>query len=285
MSKATQARINQISKEDIARSFSRAATTYDDAAFFQKVAGERLLERLQYFKLQPTSILDLGCGTGYFTRELSARYPSAKVTGADLAKGMIDFCRAQSNQEGYVCADALQLPFDTNSFDFVFSNLTIQWIEELPQLFQELNRVLKPEGLLLFTTLGPDTLFELKQSWAAVNDYQHVNNFIDMHHVGDAMLSARMSDPVVDNEPVVIGYNRAIELMRDLKNIGAHNIDSTRNHGLTSPRQLRKLEQEYSKFRMDDGQLPATYELVYGHAFGTEASSAVGYHDYAIEIG
>lgn len=285
MSKATQARINQISKDDIARSFSRAAKTYDDAAFFQKVAGERLLERLQYFKLQPTSILDLGCGTGYFTRKLSGRYPNAKVTGADLAKGMIDFCRAQSNQEYYVCADALKLPFDNNSFDFVFSNLTIQWIEELPQLFQELNRVLKPEGLLLFTTLGPDTLYELKQSWAAVNDYQHVNNFIDMHHVGDAMLSARMSDPVVDNEPVVIGYNRATELMRDLKNIGAHNIDSSRNHGLTSPRQLRKLEQEYSKFRMDDGQLPATYELVYGHAFGTEAGEAFGYHDYAVEIG
>lgn len=285
MSKATQARINQISKGDIARSFSRAANTYDDAAFFQRVAGERLLERLQYFKLQPSDILDLGCGTGHFTRELSRRYPSAKVIGADLAEGMIDFCRARSNQEDYVCADALKLPFESNSFDFVFSNLTIQWVEELPQLFQELNRVLKPEGLLLFTTLGPDTLYELKQSWAAVNDYQHVNNFIDMHHVGDAMLSARLSDPVVDNEPVVIGYNRAIELMRDLKNIGAHNIDSSRNHGLTSPRQLRKLEQEYSKFKMDDGQLPATYELVYGHAFGTETSSAVGYHDYAVEIG
>lgn len=240
---------------------------------------------MQYFKLQPSDILDLGCGTGHFTRELSRRYPSAKVIGADLAEGMIDFCRARSNQEDYVCADALKLPFESNSFDFVFSNLTIQWVEELPQLFQELNRVLKPEGLLLFTTLGPDTLYELKQSWAAVNDYQHVNNFIDMHHVGDAMLSARLSDPVVDNEPVVIGYNRAIELMRDLKNIGAHNIDSSRNHGLTSPRQLRKLEQEYSKFKMDDGQLPATYELVYGHAFGTETSSAVGYHDYAVEIG
>lgn len=283
-SSVQQAKINQIEKEDIARSFSRAAKTYDDAAFFQKVAGERLLERLQYFKLKPKRILDLGCGTGFFTRELSKRYPDAKVTGADLAQGMIDFCCSQSKQEEYVCADALKLPFEASSFDFIFSNLTFQWVDELPQLFQELNRVLKPDGLLLFTTLGPDTLFELKKSWAAVNDYQHVNSFIDMHHVGDAMLSARMSDPVVDSEPVVIAYNKAIELMRDLKNIGAHNIDSSRNHGLTSPRQLRQLEKEYQQFRMADGQLPATYELVYGHAFGTEASSTVGYHDYAIEI-
>lgn len=280
-----QLTMNQIDKADIARSFSRAACTYDDAAFFQRIAGERLLERLQYFRLQPGNILDLGCGTGYFTRELSKRYPAAKVTGADLAQGMVEYCRVQSEQEEYVCADALSLPFETNSFDFVFSNLTFQWIDELPQLFEELNRVLKPEGLLLFTTLGPDTLFELKKSWAAVNDYQHVNKFIDMHHVGDAMLSARLSDPVVDSEPVVIAYHKAIELMRDLKNIGAHNIDSSRNHGLTSPRQLRELEQQYQLFQMDDGQLPATYELVYGHAFGTEFSSAVGYHDYAIEVG
>lgn len=285
MSNSRRQKINQIAKADIARSFSRAAKTYDEAAFFQKVAGERLLERLQYFKLQPQNILDLGCGTGFFTRELSKRYPDAKVTGADLAQGMIEYCAAQSQQEEYVCADALRLPFESESFDFVFSNLTFQWIDELPQLFQELNRVLKPEGLLLFTTLGPDTLYELKQSWAAVNDYQHVNNFIDMHHVGDAMLSARLSDPVVDSEPVVIGYNKALELMRDLKNIGAHNIDSSRNHGLTSPRQLRQLEKEYQQFKLDDGQLPATYELVYGHAFGTEVSPAMGYHDYAVEVG
>lgn len=152
------------------------------------------------------------------------------------------------------------------------------------KLFVELNRVLKPEGLLLFTTLGPDTLKELKQSFAAVDQYHHVNDFIDMHHVGDAMLQAKMLDPVVDAEPVVISYDKATELMRDLKDIGAHNIDRRRNSGLMSPKKLRAVEKAYQQFALDDGQLPATYELVYGHAFGSEQKQVTSYHEYIVEL-
>ncbi|NVK22186.1 MAG: malonyl-ACP O-methyltransferase BioC [Kangiellaceae bacterium] len=276
--------INSIVQNDIAQSFSQAAKSYDQSAFFQRIAGERLMERLDYFKLTPKHILDLGCGTGYFSRQLTKRYPDAQVTGVDFAQGMVQWCQQQSQSETYLCADACQLPFESNSVDLIFSNLTFQWIEDLPQLFHELNRVIKPNGLLLFTTLGPDTLYELKQSWAAVDDYKHVNNFLDMHHVGDAMLSAKMLDPVVDSEPVVIGYQRVTELMRDLKNIGAHNLDQKRKSGLTSPRQLKQLEQHYQQFKLEDGQLPATYELVYGHAFATEHQAASGYHEYLLDL-
>jgi len=276
--------MSHLSSQDIARSFSQAAKTYDAAAFFQRIAGERLFERLDYFKLEPKHIVDLGCGTGVFTRELSARYSQAKVTGVDIAEGMIQWCRSQSKAEDYLCADAVSLPFEDNSVDLIFSNLSIQWVEDLEKLFVELNRVLKPEGLLLFTTLGPDTLKELKQSFAKVDQHQHVNDFIDMHNVGDAMLQAKMLDPVVDAEPVMISYDKATELMRDLKDIGAHNIDRRRNSGLMSPKKLRAVEKAYRQFALDDGQLPATYELVYGHAFGSEQKQTTSYHEYIVEL-
>lgn len=276
--------MSHLNSQQVAESFSKAANTYDAAAFFQRIAGERLFERLDYFKLDPTTIVDLGCGTGVFSRQLSARYPKASVTGVDIAQGMVEWCRYRSQNEEYVCADALQLPFANNSVDFIFSNLAIQWLEDLPALFRELNRVLKPEGLLLFTTLGPDSLKELKQSFAQADPGHHVNDFIDMHNVGDAMLGAQMLDPVVDAEAVVISYERAIELMRDLKDIGAHNIDHRRRNGLMSPQKLKAVEKAYQEFRMEDGQLPATYELIYGHAFGSERSQPTDYHQYIVEL-
>ncbi len=275
--------VNHIEAKDVANSFSKAARSYDEAAFFQRIAADRLLERLDYFKLEPKKILDIGSGTGYCSRELKKRFPTANVTGVDIAKGMIDYSSQQSKTEDYICADALSLPFESNSADLIFSNLTIQWIEQLDALFKEFHRVLNPNGLLLFTSLGPDTLYELKQSWQAIDDYKHVNDFMDMHHLGDAMLNAAMLDPVVDNEPVVIGYNQALELMRDLKNIGAHNIDKQRKSGLTSPRIIKKLELEYQKFKMENGELPATYELIYGHAFARE-EVPLEYHEYGLEL-
>ncbi len=275
--------VNQIEQADIANSFSKAAKSYDEAAFFQRIAADRLFERLDYFKLEPATILDLGCGTGYCSRRLSQRFPKAKVTGVDIAQGMVDFSRAQSQGEDYICGDALNLPFADNSQDLIFSNLTFQWIDKLDPLFKELHRVLKPNGLLLFTSLGPDTLHELKTSWQALDQHKHVNDFIDMHHLGDAMLNAALLDPVVDSEAVIIGYDKAIELMRDLKNIGAHNIDKKRKPGLTSPRALKQLEAQYQQFRLDNGELPATYELIYGHAFARE-SIPLDYHEYGIEL-
>ncbi len=275
--------VNQIEMQDVARSFSKAAKTYDEAAFFQRIAGDRLLERLDFFKLNPKSILDIGCGTGHCTRSLKAKYPEARVIGLDIAQGMVDYSQSQSSAENYICADAMNIPLESNSQDLIFSNLTFQWIDSLDLLFKELHRVLKPNGLLLFTSLGPETLYELKQSWASVDEHKHVNDFLDMHHLGDAMLNAYLLDPVVDNEPVVIGYDKAIELMRDLKNIGAHNVDKARRKGLMSPSVIRQLERAYKEYKLASGELAATYELIYGHAFARK-SIPNEYHEYGIEL-
>ncbi len=149
----------------------------------------------------------------------------------------------------------------------LFSNLTVQWCSDLEQTFSEFHRVLKPGGVLFYTTLGPDTLRELRASWAEVDDRVHVNTFLDMHDVGDAMLRARLAEPVMDMEHITLTYRDSMSLMRDLKELGAHNVNPGRSGGLTGPRKLKAVMQAYERFRQTDGLLPATYEVVYGHAW------------------
>ena len=148
----------------IARNFSKAAPTYDEAAVLQQEIGQRLLERLELIKLFPTTILDLGSGTGFFSQALSQKYPKAIVLNADIAEGMINVAKhtRYSSAQFYVCADGDHLPIKSQSIDFVFSNCALHWFFAPQTVFNEIHRVLKPEGLLLFSTFGPDTLKELK---------------------------------------------------------------------------------------------------------------------------
>ncbi len=189
----------------------------------------------------------------------------ANVTHAGIASGTNTASSA---------GDAEQLPFADASFDMLFSNLTVQWCSDLEQTFSEFRRVLKPGGVLLYTTLGPDTLKELRTSWAMVDDRVHVNTFLDMHDVGDAMLRARLAEPVLDTELLTLTYHQCMMLMRDLKDLGAHNINPGRNRGLTGPRKLKAVMEAYERFRQGDGLLPATYEVVYGHAWRAEKEPA-----------
>ena len=269
-----------MSKQAIAAAFDQAAPHYDEAALLQQEVGRRFIEQLPLFKIAPQRILDLGCGTGHISQALTDYYPKASITALDIAKGMVDMTRKRIKQPGFsfwnrprhqfLVADAEALPFADNSFELITSNLTFQWCADLPHLFAEIQRVLIPGGLLLFTTLGPDTLKELRASWQAVDSTTHVNSFADMHDVGDAMLAGRLGDPVVDMEQIIITYEKAITLMRDLKAIGAHNMNPQRSHGLTSPRKLSAVIAAYEQYRMADGQLPATYEVIYGHAWRGE---------------
>jgi len=173
-----------------------------------------------------------------------------------------------------VCADAERLPFVDASFDLVFSNLMLQWATDNDATFAELRRVLRPGGLLLFTSFGPDTLRELRESWARVDDYNHVNLFMDMHDVGDALLNARFADPVMDVEKLTVTYPDARRLMRDLKQIGAHNVTGGRPRGLTGKRHLQAMIDAYERFR-SDGLLPASYEIVYGHAWKAQQDCVI----------
>jgi len=284
-----------MSKQAIASAFDRAAPHYDEAALLQHEVGRRFIEQLPLFKIEPQRILDLGCGTGQISHALTDYYPKASITALDIAEGMVKSSRERIKQPGFtlwnrprhhfLVADAESLPFADNSFELIASNLTFQWCADLPHLFAEIQRVLTPGGLLLFTTLGPDTLKELRASWQAVDSSIHVNNFTDMHDVGDAMLSGKLGDPVVDMEQITVTYEKAITLMRDLKTIGAHNMNPQRTHGLTSPAKLSAVTSAYEQFRMADGLLPATYEVIYGHAWRGEPQKLGGpQNDFAFDV-
>jgi malonyl-CoA O-methyltransferase len=259
------------------RSFERAAAGYDQAAALQQEVGRRLLQRLDLMKIQPGRVLDLGCGTGQCLPELMSRYPSADLVALDIALPMLGRARRRGRwlrRPRCVCADAERLPFADASFDLVFSNLMLQWCVDLDVVFRELQRVLRPGGLLLFTSFGPDTLRELHDSWARVDGYSHVNAFQDMHDVGDALLRTRFADPVIDVERITLTYPDLWQLMRELKQLGAHNVTAGRPRGLTGKTRMQHLLQAYEQFRRD-GVLPASYEIVNGHAWAAQISGTV----------
>lgn len=261
-----------VDKQQARRAFAQAAEHYDEAAALQREVADRLLERLELVKLSPRRILDLGCGTGRVTQGLLSRYKKAKVVALDIAFPMARQTRKHGGwfrAPSAVCADAERLPFADNSFDLLISNLMLQWCQNLDETFAEFQRVLAPGGLLLFTSFGPDTLKELRISWATVDDYTHVNAFMDMHDVGDAMLRAGLAEPVMDVERMTVTYDDVRSLMRDLKQIGAHNVTAGRCRNLMGKQKLEQVIKAYEQFRLN-GRLPASYEVVHGHAWATE---------------
>lgn len=267
--------VYQIDKLKVRESFDRAAASYDEVAILQREVGNRLLERLDLIKLQPQRILDLGAGTGVCSLALAQRYRQAQVISLDLAPAMLHHARRRLpllgrwfGKHSFVCADAEHLPLADNSIDLIFSNLTLQWVTDLDRTFSEFQRILRPGGTMLFSTFGPDTLKELRQSWAQIDSDVHVNAFIDMHDIGDAMMRVRLTDPVMDSECVTLTYSDIKGAMRDLKAMGAHNVNAGRPRTLTGKSRLQQLAIAYERFRRADGTLPVSYEVVYGHAWG-----------------
>ena len=263
-------------RQAVRRSFERAAATYDAAAVLQREVCDRVMERLDYIKQVPRNILDLGCGTGYGTGKLLSRYPEAQVVALDLAETMAAQTRKTHALKGWtswfstprvraVCADGEALPLVHASSDLVFSSLTMQWCDP-ERLFAEARRVLTPGGLLMFSTFGPDTLKELRHVFATVDNYPHVNTFVDMHDLGDQLVHAGFGDPVMDMEIITVTYADLKSLLLELKAIGAHNVLPGREKGLMGRQRWQRLVAEYDKLRRD-GRLPSTYEVVYGHAW------------------
>jgi len=270
----TEVKAWAIDRRAVRASFERAAANYDAAAVLQHEVGKRLLERLEWMRLEPRLAIDLGCGTGRQIAGLRHRYPDATVLAVDLAEGMLTEARQRKMsgpEPAWLCADIAALPLAERSADLLFSNLTLQWCLDPEAVFAGLLRVLRPGGLLLFSTFGPDTLGELRASWAEVDDHNHVNAFFDLHDLGDALVRARFADPVMDCERITLTYPDVLSLMRDLKTIGAHNVTAGRPRGLTGRGALATLADAYATFRRPDGTLPATYEVIYGHAWRTPA--------------
>ncbi|ALP51765.1 malonyl-[acyl-carrier protein] O-methyltransferase BioC [Candidatus Tenderia electrophaga] len=281
----------QLDKRLVRDAFDRAAAAYDEVAILQREVGRRLLERLDLIKLQPRAIVDIGAGTGELGAALAKRYKGSEVILLDLAPRMLKRARQRRRlverwlgRQRFVCGDAEQLPLADNSVDMVFSNFAIQWCSDLDRAFAEFQRVLRPDGLLLFTSFGPDTLTELRQAWRAVDDAVHVNSFIDMHDIGDALMRAKLAEPVMDAERLTLTYADGMGVMRDLKAMGAHNVSAGRHHGLTGKRKLQHMLAAYEQFRNSAGLLPATYEVVYGHAWGSDVGAGQVHEDGTVHV-
>jgi malonyl-CoA O-methyltransferase len=260
-----------IDKKRVRASFDRAANTYDAAAVLQTLVREEMFSRLDLIKVKPSNILDAGCGTGYGSFTLQKRFKIAQVFSLDLAFGMLQKTHAQQSvinkllrPKRLICADIENLPIADNSMDMVWSNLALQWCNDLDKSFTEISRLLKPDSLFMFSTFGPDTLKELRV--ATSNGETHVSRFIDMHDIGDALTRNGFNAPVLDVERYTLTYDDVRSVMIDLKSIGANNATQGRGRGLAGKGFLTALAAQYEQFRVD-GKLPATFEVIYGHAW------------------
>jgi malonyl-CoA O-methyltransferase len=259
-------------KIEVCNAFNQHAVHYEQAAIVQSEIGNRLFQRLDYLKINPRFILDLGCGPAIFTTLLKKKYPKAIIIGIDIAYEML--LQAKQKQRLWrkwplVNADMAALPFIDGLFDLIFANQVIHW-GKLTTLIRELNRVMSPNGCFMFSTLGPDTFKELKQAWSLVDNYAHTNSFMDMHDVGDCLLKERFLDPVVDMEYLSVHYNSLKELIAGLKAQGVRNINPARNQGLTAKSHWKAFERNYDPFLTVKGKYPLTYEVIYGHAWKGE---------------
>ena len=260
--------LTDLDRSMVARAFDRAADSYDEHAALQNEVGDRLLERVPYFDLEPSRVLDLGCGTGRGSHALQGLFPTAQLVSLDWSEAML---RRAGIRRGEVAplirADMHALPFAPRCFDLVFSNLAVQWSSPEPDLFREVLHVLPTGEMFLFSSFGPDTLHELRSAWAAVDPRPRVNQFADMHDIGDALVNAGYQDPVMDMEMLVLEYRAVMDLMRELKAIGATNAARQRAAGLMNRSRLQRVIEAYEPYRRND-RYPATYEVIYGAAFG-----------------
>lgn len=275
-----------LDRTQIRRAFEQAAATYDRAAVLQREIATRMIERLELVKISPKCILDAGCGTGFCGSLLARRFRRARIVGVDVAQTMVRRAQRRAGRFGrlpligshlghwmagarqFVCGDLEALPLATQSVDLAVSNLTLQWCEPA-RAFAELVRVLRPGGLLMFTTFGPDTLQELREAWHKTDDRPHVHAFTDMHDLGDLLVHHGFAAPVLDVERVTLTYPDVAGVLRELKHLGAHNVMRGRARGLMGKQRFARFRSAYESLAVV-GRVPATYEVVYGHAWAPE---------------
>lgn len=248
----------------VRRSFERAVATYDESAAFVREVGERLRERLDYIKFTPRIIVDAGSATGNDSAVLAGLYPAAAILAIDLALAMLK--RIQTGAP--LCCDLQQLPLESASVDLIWSNLTLPWCD-LDAVLKETRRVLAPGGLFIFSTLGPDTLKELRAAWR--DQYTHVNSFFDMHDIGDALVRNGLRDPVMERDEITLTYASPGAAIAELRSQGSRNLSENRRRGLGGREALREVERNYPR-SPGDGRLPVTFEVIYGHAWRAQAA-------------
>jgi malonyl-CoA O-methyltransferase len=270
----------------VRRSFDRASAGYDAAAVLQAEVRKILLERLALTALMPRLVMDIGAGTGHASRALKRRYPGAQVVAVDSSLGML---RVAAGQQSWIrpftrlCADAERLPVADGCVDLILSSFMLPW-SDLDAALREFRRVLAPRGLLSFSTLGPDTLRELRGAWAQVDRHPRVGQFMDMHDIGDALVRAGFAVPVLDVERYTLWYRDVPHLADDLRAVGARNATAGRPRGMTTPRKFAAMQAAYEPCR-HDGRLPATYEVVFGQAWApVEPPTRAGSDDAHVSL-
>jgi malonyl-CoA O-methyltransferase len=278
--------MNALDKVKIARSFSRAASSYDSAAYFQRDMGLELLSMLPKTlnKGENDYCLDLGCGTGFFYQHLISQYKDINYIGVDMAEGMLNFFQQTLNDDFsnvdvnadlsaeasnsrrlndfLICTDAENISMKNETIDIIFSNMAVQWSENLPVLFTELNRILKPGGIIGLTTLGPQTLIELKQSWEKVDKHVHVNHFFPLERWADTIHQSGLKIEVQRVLHPKLQFDSVRQLLKELKLIGAHNVNKGQPQGLFGKKYLNAMYSAYEAFNIN-GFFPASYEVYF----------------------
>jgi malonyl-CoA O-methyltransferase len=279
----------------VRRAFSRASASYDAAAALQHAIEAQLLESLDYLDQRvPDVVLDLGCGPGSAAAAMQARWPRAQVIAMDLALPMLrhaktarDWRRPFARHPLRVCADARALPLAEASVDVLFSNLCLQWTEDLPAVFAGFRRVLRPGGLLLCSTFGPATLQELREAFAHADAAPHVSPFATIAQFGDALMQSGFRDPVLDRDTLVRGHEDVQSLMRELRALGATNALTTRRRTLTGRARFRTAAAAYEAERGDDGMLPSSWEVITAMAWAPEPGTPIrsgGFDEVSVPV-
>jgi malonyl-CoA O-methyltransferase len=264
--------MTELERRHFIRNFDRTAGSYHQAAVCQHEIADRLLDRLEFVKIDPQVIIEVGARTGYITEALGRRYPHAQLVATDWSSHSLQTISANPNML-CVNADPENIPLASSIADLLVANLVWSWSNNGQDCLREWRRLLKPGGLLLFTALGPDTLCELRASFAAVDDQAHVHLFLDMHDIGDAMLTAQFSDTVMQAERIHFSYSRLTGLWHDLRRTGATNALVERRKGLTGKNRWRKMEAEYGQLISPEGDWPVTVEVVYGVGWAQQHES------------
>ncbi|HUL63827.1 MAG TPA: methyltransferase domain-containing protein [Burkholderiaceae bacterium] len=266
--------------QTVQRQFDRRAARLGPHDFLLREVSNRLIDRLDYIRLTPARIVDVGCGAGGSREPLSKRFPGAHWTGVDLSLPMMlaanarrgplaawfDRARGRARSSEPICAEATQLPFADATFELVFSNLMLHWHPRPHDVFPEWKRVLTVDGLLLFSCFGPDTLQELRAACAETLRESYPMPFIDMHDFGDMMVAAGFATPVMDVETIRLTYGSAHELLAEARALGGNPRDD-RAHGLVAGTRARALLAALERRRDATGRIPLTFEVAYGHAW------------------
>ena len=258
-----------LNHKHIRQRFERIADQFDNADFVHKKTRNGLIDRLGPVLVNASTILDLGSATGSANDELRRRFKRANIISLDISHNML--CKARGKRSwfskaAYAQADAMALPFKNSCFDLVFANMLLPWLNDPQVVFKEITRVLRKGGVFAFTTLGPDSFREIARSWNEIDSKTHVNQFIDMHNLGDGLVNSGLKDPVVDVDRLLISYKNSETMINDLKNSGSGNMLENRNKKMTGKESFKKMIKTLAN--PDTGEIKLSLELIYGHCWG-----------------